>query len=284
MTDAPRERTEPGARHAASYREMVQSLRGQFILPSGGDIAGRHLLPEAGAPAEFVAQLSRMLEIWSAAPTHGPWHGAAPALVGAGPERDVARAAPAKLPLEGLPPDEVASRLVAALKGLPLWSHPLAQINVAPAPTIASQLAATLALLANPNLVSGANAGAVAAVEARVAAMTAELLGFDPAQAGGLFTFGGAGGIFYGLRLGLEKALPGSMDQGLRSNEAVVIASAHAHASVAKAAAWLGIGREQVVYAPPGAGAAAIEAVAPRDWPPAAHCRHRRHDGIDRRL
>ena len=38
--------------------------------------------------------------------------------------------------------------------------------------------------------------------------MTAELIGYDPAQAGGVFTFGGTGTMLYGVKIGLEKACP----------------------------------------------------------------------------
>ena len=47
--------------------------------------------------------------------------------------------------------------------------------------------------------------------------MTADLVGYPPGEAGGLFTFGGTGGVLYGLKIGLEKALPGSGVTGLRN-------------------------------------------------------------------
>ncbi len=41
---------------------------------------------------------------------------------------------------------------------------------------------------------------------------------------GGMFTFGGTGITLYGIKLGLGKAVPGTMEHGIREN-AVVFAS-----------------------------------------------------------
>ena len=51
--------------------------------------------------------------------------------------------------------------------------------------------------------------------EAAVVAMVSRLVGYDPARAAGVFTFGGTGTVLYGAKLGIEKAFPDAMDNGV---------------------------------------------------------------------
>ena len=85
--------------------------------------------------------------------------------------------------------------------------------------------------------------------EVRVTAMAADLVGYDPDLAGGLFTFGGTGTNLYGVKIGLEKALPGTMEAGVRG-DAVVLASEQCHYSRLNVAGWLGLGERNVIEVP----------------------------------
>ena len=76
--------------------------------------------------------------------------------------------------------------------------------------------------------------------------MTAELVGYDPQLAGGVFTFGGTGDMLYGVKVGLEKAMPGSLHTGVRQ-EAVILASDRSHSCCLNVAGWLGIGQDRVL-------------------------------------
>ena len=88
------------------------------------------------------------------------------------------------------------------------------QVNVVAHPSIASIVGVMLPSMYNPNLCSDeANLGCSEA-EVRVAAMMAELVGFDPQRVGGLFTFGGTGTLLYGIKIGFEKALPDVLRKG----------------------------------------------------------------------
>lgn len=100
--------------------------------------------------------------------------------------------------------------------------------------------------LYNPNLCSDENARRFAEIEVRVTAMIADLLGYDQERIGGLFTFGGTGTIFYGAKIGLEKAQPGTFEKGL-TNDAVLVASQQSHYASYSVAGWLGIGCDNVV-------------------------------------
>jgi glutamate/tyrosine decarboxylase-like PLP-dependent enzyme len=80
--------------------------------------------------------------------------------------------------------------------------------------------------------------------------MTAALLGYDAHQAGGLFTFGGTGTLLYAIRIGIEKALPGTLRSGFRGELPVIVCSDQAHYAAKTAASWLGLGLDNVVSIP----------------------------------
>src|SRR5688572_18577565 len=101
----------------------------------------------------------------------------------------------------------------------------------------------------NPNLVSEESSRRVSEAEVRASSMAADLVGYDPAVAGGVFTFGGTGALLYGVKMGLEKALPGSLARGVREDAAVLV-SQQAHYASLNVAGWLGIGQSQVVSVP----------------------------------
>lgn len=161
-------------------------------------------------------------------------------------EPDFAAALAARVSPQRRPLEEVIPELVGHLEGMHIWGHPLSQINVVPPPSIAGILGVLLAAMFNPNLCSEESARGVSAAEERVVAMAADLIGYDPGQAGGVFTFGGTGCLLYGVKVGLEKALPGSSHVGL-TGRAVVLASDESHYSAVNVAGWLGIGQENVV-------------------------------------
>ena len=112
--------------------------------------------------------------------------------------------------------EQIIPELVSYLQGMFIWGHPRSQINVVPNPTMASMIGVLLPLLYNPNLCSDESARRFSEAEVRATAMTAELVGYDRERAGGVFTFGGTGTLLYGVKIGLEKALPGAGRHGLR--------------------------------------------------------------------
>jgi L-2,4-diaminobutyrate decarboxylase len=89
----------------------------------------------------------------------------------------------------------------------------------------------------------------VAFAEVEVVAMMARLIGYDPERAGGMFTFGGTGTTLYGIKLGLEKALPGAMEHGIRE-DAVVFASDSSHYCRYNIVGWLGLGAKNLITIP----------------------------------
>ncbi len=154
-----------------------------------------------------------------------------------------------RMELEPQSLEQVTRLLVEHLSGMFIWGHPRAQINVVPHPTIPSVIGGLLPSLYNPNLVSEESSRLVAAAEVEVSAMTADLLGYDPDQAAGLFTFGGTGTLLYGVKLGLEKACPGTRKTGL-PEQPVILCSERAHYACLSVANWLGIGQDNVIQVP----------------------------------
>ena len=170
-------------------------------------------------------------------------------LLGQPQQLDYAAAEQATLAEEGRSVEDVARQLVGRLEGMPIWGHPRTQINVVPPPSIPSIIGALLPAIYNPNLVSDDTSYGLAETETAVAAMTSSLVGYDPARAAGIFTFGGTGTTLYGARLGIEKAFPDAMDNGIRG-DGVILASEQSHYCRLNVAGWLGLGEKQVIEVP----------------------------------
>jgi glutamate/tyrosine decarboxylase-like PLP-dependent enzyme len=211
------------------YRDLLQSLRREFPQPVSDPVHD----------AYFVYSISRALDRVDALKTQAP-------ILGQQTPCDWSTARRGHFAESGQPLESVISELVKYLEGMLIWGHPGCQVNVTPTPTIASIIGMLLPATYNPNLCSEESSQRVAEAEVRVTAMAANLVGYDPQTCGGLFTFGGTGAMLYAMKMGLEKALPGTLQQGL-SAAPVVLASQASHYSSITAAGWLGIGEENLV-------------------------------------
>ncbi|MBI4605010.1 MAG: aspartate aminotransferase family protein, partial [Planctomycetes bacterium] len=159
---------------------------------------------------------------------------------------ELERASSARVPDAATPQKQVIEKLASYLEGMVIYGHPRSQVNVISVSSIASIVGAMLPTIYNPNLVWDENSQRFALAELEAAAMAAALVGYDPAAASGVFTFGGTGTLLYGVRIGLEKALPGSLRDGVRE-DAAVFASRQSHYSRNNVASWLGLGSRNVV-------------------------------------
>jgi glutamate/tyrosine decarboxylase-like PLP-dependent enzyme len=213
------------------YRHLLDSLRHAFPAP----------VSDAVHDGYMAFSVLRALDQVDALKTQAP-------LLGSPRAPDFVAAQQARVTEQGATLEAVLPRLVSCLEGMPIWSHPAAQVNVTAPPSIASVVGVLLPSIYNPNLCSEESGLGFSEAEARVAAMIADLVGYDPAHASGLFTFGGAGTLLYGVKMGLEKACPGAMQTGL-PGDAVVLASDHSHFACASVAGWLGIGQDNVLRA-----------------------------------
>src|SRR5690606_2836816 len=119
-----------------------------------------------------------------------------------------------------------------------------AQANVVPPTTIPSIVGNLIGAIYNPNMVGIEYSNRVAKAEQEVIRMCAGLIGYQqPDEAAGFFTFGGTGTNLYGVKVGLEKACPGTLRRGI-TEQPVVIASDTAHYCKYSVSAWLGIGMD----------------------------------------
>jgi len=146
----------------------------------------------------------------------------------------------------GLALDEVTAGLVRFFNGMVDWGHPKMAMNVVPPSTLPSIAANLFSAVFSPNLIEEEYSVNVAAAEVEATALAADLAGYDPAQAGGIFTFGGLGTWLYALKVGLTKALgPESRAAGIR-RDAQVLTSEVSHFSKVICADWLGLGSDNI--------------------------------------
>lgn len=213
-----------------SYREIVERLRGTFLLGGGAQDANLH--------ETLDAVLARMRDSRS--------------VVLDGPESvDFVAAVRQRCGNSTLPVTDVIAALQSRLAGCPIAGHPQSQMNVIPPPTMVSVLGGVLPSLLNANLASEESAGLLAQVELEVVSMLADLVRYEPSAARGIFTFGGAGTLLYAVKIGIEKTLPGSSRTGLKELP-VIVCSERAHHACKTAAAWLGLGEDNVIEIPAG--------------------------------
>ncbi len=211
------------------YEQHLHALRRAFPAPVSDPVHDGYV----------VFSLLRTLDRVDALKSQAP-------ILGQPREPDYEAAAAASIPEQQATLEEVIPQLVRCLGGLLITGHPRCQVNVVAHPSIASIVGVVLPSMYNPNLCSDESGRGFSEAEVRVAAMTARLVGYDPAQAGGLFTFGGTGTLLYGVKIGLEKASPGTRERGC-SGRAVILCSEHSHYACLNVAGWLGIGQDNVI-------------------------------------
>jgi L-2,4-diaminobutyrate decarboxylase len=214
------------------YRKILENVRTVFPQPVSDRVHDSY----------FVHSIMRAVDAVDTLKSERPILGRRTAL-------DYSLARACRLPEQGSTVEAVTQELVEYCSGLTLWGHPAAQQNVVPPVTISSLIGVLLASMYNPNLVWDEYSHRVALAEVEVASMMAEVLGYDPETSMGLFTFGGTGTTLYGVKLGIEKAIPGAMEKGIR-DDVVILASDESHYCRYNIAGWLGVGAKQLVTVP----------------------------------
>jgi L-2,4-diaminobutyrate decarboxylase len=214
------------------YQDLVSQLRTAFPAPVSDRVHDAYFV------FSFLRALDQVDALKSAAP-----------MLGTPVTLDYDAARTKRMEVEPTSLEAVTAGLVKYLSGMFIWGHPRAQINVVPSPTIPSIIGGLLPSIYNPNLVSEESSRQVSLAEVEAIAMTAALVGYDPAQADGVFTFGGTGTLLYGAKIGLEKAVPDARRRGMHA-PAVLVCSSSAHYACRTVANWLGIGEDNVVAIP----------------------------------
>lgn len=188
-----------------------------------------------------------------------------PILDGAKGPLDYKKALKSRLQEQSRELNPVLDDLVGYLSGSTLWGHPCVQQNVVPPATIASLIGALLAGLVNPNMSWDEYAQGLAVAEVETCAIAAELVGYDPEKAGGVFTFGGTGTTLYAVRAALTACIPDSMRKGVHQNVRL-IGSDQGHYCRHTVASWLGLGADQVLTIPTRSDNSMDLRVLEREW------------------
>ena len=217
---------------ATAYREKLDKIRLAFPQPVSDRVHDSY----------FVHSIMRALDMVDGFKSKVP-------VLGVREPLDYGAAQMAQLPEFSSTVEDVTAGLVDYFKGLTIWGHPRTQINVVPPPSISSLIATVLTGLYNPNLAWDEYSHKVALAEVEAVAMTAKLVGYDPERASGVFTFGGTATTLYGVKVGLEKAVPGAMQNGVGAG-AVMFASDCSHYCRYNVAGWLGLGAKNLITIP----------------------------------
>ncbi len=215
-----------------AYRDILKKIRLTFPQP----------VSDAIHDSYFVHSIMRALDQVDDLKTHLP-------MLGDIVPGDFEKARETTLPETMTSVEDVTADLVSYLRGMTLFGHPRTQQNVVPPPTIPSLIGVLLASLYNPNIAWDEYSRLVALAEVETVAMASQLIGYDPEQASGVFTFGGTATTLYGVKLGLEKACPGTIQNGA-PEDAVVFVSDAGHYCAANIVGWLGIGTKNLVTIP----------------------------------
>jgi glutamate/tyrosine decarboxylase-like PLP-dependent enzyme len=126
--------------------------------------------------------------------------------------------------------------------GTDSWSSPLHLENVKGPANYASLVGALACLLKNPNLCTDTYSQRSNELEVKAVTSLANLLFYHTEDPWGVFTMGGTISNLYGARIGIEKVLPGAMQNGLQGVKLAGIVSEAAHYSNQTVAGWLGLG------------------------------------------
>ena len=144
------------------------------------------------------------------------------------------------------PLEDVISELVSFFNGMPNWNHPQTMCNVVPPPNTASIIGSTLTNIFSPNILEGEYSWNIAKTEIESGAMLSHMIGWDPKKAGGIYTFGGTGCYFYGVKLALTKVLgKDTRYNGIREDGQILV-SKEGHFIKKNCSDWSGLGMNNV--------------------------------------
>jgi glutamate/tyrosine decarboxylase-like PLP-dependent enzyme len=123
------------------------------------------------------------------------------------------------IPDQPRPPEAVDEHLLFAAALSKAWEDPSSVENVVTLPSDPAIYGAMIGLTANPNLVYAEYSGVAEELEKAVVRQIANLVGYDPNLATGVFTQGGTFCNLYGYLFGIRKSLPAAMHLGLEHGQ-----------------------------------------------------------------
>jgi len=136
-----------------------------------------------------------------------------------GPELLAALKVDQDIPSATRPPGQQLESLLFAAALSKNWEDPASVENVVTLPSDPAIYGAMLGLAANPNLVYREYSEVAEELEKTVVRQIAQLVGYDPREAAGIFTQGGTFCNLYGYLLGIRKAMPQALHLGLEHGQ-----------------------------------------------------------------
>ena len=125
-----------------------------------------------------------------------------------------------------------------------IWEHPGTMINITPPANLISIAASAYTSLYNPNFAQDESSGYLMTTELIVAKYLSELVDWNYKKARGIFTFGGKATNMYAVKIGLKKAIPDSIQNGISNQKIVVFSTEKSHPCHSEICDWLGIGKK----------------------------------------
>ncbi len=240
-----------------NYKEILENLKTYFPSPVSNPIMDGYFVHTISHFLDHVDKLKCVapvlgieLEKCLECTLHNVDRERLPMLCGAKPGVKPGNISDQTFPEEVCSVEEVTELLADYCKGMTIWAHPNIQLNVTPPTTISSIIAFIAAAIYNPNIIWDEASARFADAEIQSVAMLSDLIGYDPKQSGGVFTFGGTGTVLYGCKLGIEKMFCGrTMVDGIRE-DVKIVASESSHYSRLNVASWLGVGTKNLVTIP----------------------------------
>jgi L-2,4-diaminobutyrate decarboxylase len=166
------------------------------------------------------------------------------------PAAELAQLFDEPVPRTGHPLEEVVRRLAEDVVPNANWlTHPRYLGHQVSAPLPATIWTEAIIASLNNSLAVEEMSPAATAIEHRVIGWLAELVGYDD-RAGGAFTSGGTEATFTALLAARAAVCPSAWEEGLEARSFVVMAGEHAHYSVGRAVAQLGLGTRNLVSIP----------------------------------
>lgn len=124
-----------------------------------------------------------------------------------------------------------------------LWENPGALINITPPANIVSIATSFYASMYNPNFAQDESSGYLMTTELIVSKYLSEMVEWDTTKSRGIFTFGGKGTNLYATKIGIKKALPNAIEEGISNQKIVVFSNEKGHPCHKEICDWLGLGK-----------------------------------------
>ena len=124
-----------------------------------------------------------------------------------------------------------------------LWENPGTLINITPPANIISIVTAFYTSLYNPNFAQDESSGYLMTTELIVSKYLAEMVGWNVSKARGIFTFGGKGTNLYATKIGIKKAIPNVIEDGINGEKIIVFSNEKGHPCHKEVCDWLGLGK-----------------------------------------